>query len=62
MIDQYSKNICDMDSTYYTFCGHITDESIGYYKYQLVCSTQSFIKLNKPFIEPFIDRLLNLQK
>jgi len=47
MIYQYYKNIFEMDNMYYAFCKHVTDLSVGYYKHQLTCSTQSFITANK---------------
>lgn len=46
MIYQYSQNIFKMDIMYYTLCEHVTDLSIGFYKHQLACSTQSFIAVN----------------
>lgn len=54
MIYQYSKNIFQMDNMYYTFCKHITDLSIGYYKHQLTSSTQSFIAAIKHLLNPLL--------
>lgn len=43
-----------MDGKYYISCKHITGLYVGYYKHQLVSSTQSFITANKHLLKPLL--------